>query len=226
MNTVTSITESLSYPANFRRATEGSQPEVLSDIYQESTNIVIWQRKLTTMLTKATEAILLSNPTLQTSVVVSPHDAEATITETLGSTQFAEILSKDIALLVDMFCYLFDIKHVGLRLAALDRAMYPRFHVDHVPCRLITTYQGVATEWIPDSAVDRSKLGIGNKGKADDQSGIFANTSDIRHLSQGDVALLKGERWDGNEGCGLIHRSPQLSSETRRLLLTLDFIND
>ncbi len=226
MNTLTSPAKPFTYPVNFRQVSEGRQPEILSDIYQEDTNIVIWQRRLTSRLTDAAEAILISNPVLQTSMFVSPQDADATVKKTLVSTPFAAILSEDIAHLVDMFCYLFDLKRVGLRLTTLDRAMCPRFHVDRIPCRLVTTYQGVATEWLPNYAADRSILGAGNKGKADDQSGIFGSAADIQHLSQGDVALLKGELWDGNEGGGLIHRSPQLSGEARRLLLTLDFAND
>ena len=226
MNTSTSSTQPLIDPAHYQQAAEGSEPEILSKIYQENTNIAIWQRSLSTKLAEAAKAVLLSNPLLQISVAVTPQNVEATLVETLGSTDFSDILIKDIARLVDMFCYLFETKHAGLRLAVLDRAMCPRFHVDRVPCRLMTTYQGVASEWLPDSAADRSKLGFGNKGQPDEQSGIYQNTSDIRHLNQGDVALLKGKLWEENEEGGLIHRSPQLPSETRRLLLTLDFIND
>jgi hypothetical protein len=213
-------------PANLSRVIEGNQPDVLADIFQEDANIVIWQRPSKNMQATAASAVLLAKPTLQISVVVTPQNAEEAINKALGSTPFAAILSKDIAQLVDMFCCLFDLKHAGLRLTALDRAMCPRFHVDRVPCRLVTTYQGIATEWLPHLAADRSKLGAGNQGKTDEQSGLFKSTDDIQQLHQGDVALLKGELWHENEGAGLIHRSPQLSNEARRLLLTLDFIND
>ena len=47
----------------------------------------------------------------------------------------------------------------------------------------------------------------------------------IKCLNQGDVALLKGEAWKGNKGAGLIHRSPTLDSNSRRLLLTIDFMD-
>ena len=73
--------------------------------------------------------------------------------------------------------------------------MCPRFHVDHIPCRLITTYTGGVTEWIPQSAADRSKLGAGNNGKPDEKSGLYRSESDIRKLISGEVALLKGEQW-------------------------------
>ncbi|MDB2703720.1 DUF1826 domain-containing protein [Methylophilaceae bacterium] len=55
---------------------------------------------------------------------------------------------------------------------------------------------------------------------------MFQDESDIKQLSQGDVALLKGKRWVGSEGKGLIHRSPQLSDQACRLILTIDFIGD
>jgi hypothetical protein len=36
--------------------------------------------------------------------------------------------------------------------------------------------------------------------------------------------LLKGSKWHGNEGHGLIHRSPALKEGERRLILTLDWL--
>jgi len=105
----------------------------------------------------------------------------------------------------------------------LNKAMCPRFHVDQVPCRLVTTYHGVATQWLPNDLVDRSKLGRGSNGKPDSESGLYSHESDIEQLSSGDVALLKGERWSGNENAGLVHCSPVTSFNETRLLLTLDF---
>ena len=32
--------------------------------------------------------------------------------------------------------------------------------------------------------------------------------------------------WEENEGKGLIHRSPKLHNGNKRLLMTLDFVND
>mgnify|MGYP000570713948 CR=1 FL=1 len=46
----------------------------------------------------------------------------------------------------------------------------------------------------------------------------------IQQISAGQVALLKGEKWQGNEGAGLIHRSPALAAGERRLILTLDWL--
>ena len=200
--------------------------DVLADIYQENTNIVVWKRSLTDELLEASISILSTNPDLEISLVVSPQDTVSNLQARLDSSKMAMILIEDIHKLVNMFCDLFDLKRVGLRLTSLKHAMCPRFHVDNVPCRLITTYQGIATEWLSHGNADRSKLGVGNKGKPDSQSGIYQDETDIQQLSQGDVALLKGEAWVGNEGKGLIHRSPQLYDQSSRLILTIDFIDD
>ena len=188
--------------------------------------MVVWKRDLANNLEQAADAIIESNPTLEKLLVVSPEEAFDSVKKLLGGSPEAELLAEDIANLVDMFCCLFDLKRGALRMTVLDRAMCPRFHVDRVPCRLVTTYQGIATEWLPHNVADRSKLGTGNMGKPDELSGLFEHISDIQQLKSGDVGLMKGELWHNNEGAGLIHRSPQVPNNTRRLVLTLDFMND
>lgn len=230
MSAATSIPSAIAQPIKaesiaFRCAAESIEPVVLADIYREETNIVIWRRELPSSLRTAVDNFLKANSRFQTSVTVTPKSALASITEALGNSDCYSALSENIAELVDMFCCLFDLGHAGLRLTALDRAMCPKFHTDKVPCRLVTTYQGVATEWLPHNCVDRTKLGPGSQGLPDEHSGLFQNKNVIRQLQAGDVALLKGERWEGNEGGGLVHRSPFASPEQKRLLLTLDFIS-
>ena len=103
--------------------------------------------------------------------------------------------------------------------------MCPRFHVDWVPCRLLTTYDGGGTQWLPHDLVDRRKLGPGSGGLPDECSGIIQICRGYSTIKSGDVALLKGENWIGNEGSGLVHRSPQLFDGEKRLLFSLDFTN-
>ena len=95
--------------------------------------------------------------------------------------------------------------------------MYPRFHVDHVPLRLISTYAGVASEWLEEGGMDRRRLGDAQAEPRDSER--------IQRLQAGWVALAKGEKWSGNEGAGLIHRSPTPPPGERRLLLTLDWLS-
>ena len=97
------------------------------------------------------------------------------------------------------------------------------FHTDHLKCRLVTTYYGPATQWLPNNLVNRNKLGPGNNGLADNVSGLYSNNSDIKQLDIGDIGLLKGEAWIDNIGLGLVHRSPHINGEYKRLYVTIDF---
>lgn len=205
-----------------RRAALGNEPRVLTNLYLDEINIAIWQRQLSETLKNSVDTFIRSNPTFQLSMTVAPETVFSSIRESFGDSSQME-LCENIAELTAMFCCLFELKRVGLRLTVLDRAMCPKFHVDKVPCRLITTFQGTATEWLPHHTVNREKLGIGSHGQPDDLSGLYQNPDDIQQLGCGDVGLLKGELWAGNENAGLVHRSPALATGERRLLLTLDF---
>lgn len=197
--------------------------EKLSEIYNENVNISIWKRKLNAALELAADEILNNNPELNLSMVPQPHHVKDLLLSELGSTPTTLSLIEDISFIVGMFCELFDLKRAWVRLDAINKPMCPRFHSDKVKCRLVTTYLGPATQWLPHQLVDRTKLGHGNNGQPDEKSGLFTKKTDIEQLDTGHVALLKGEAWNGNEGAGLIHRSPHSKSDYRRLYMTIDF---
>lgn len=201
----------------------GQEPDTLTTIYDDHVNIAIWQRELDHTLQKAAADVLQHSRSLQVACTVSVDNCIDTLFHALGETDSAKILSEDIHFLTDMYCCLFDLKQIGLRITKLDSAMCPKFHVDRVPARLITTYQGVATEWLKNQTVDRTKLGIASVGIPDDQSGVYRQASDVQQVSTGDVILLKGESWIGNEGNGIVHRSPSVPHGEQRLVMTLDF---
>lgn len=140
------------------------------------------------------------------------HEVLAGVADLEGHAAFVA----DVTWLVEAFACLLGARRIGLRLRSLSKPMCPRFHVDHVPLRLITTYAGVASEWLEESAMDRRRLG--------DPQAEPSGDGRIRQLRAGDVALAKGERWESNEGAGLIHRSPTPALAERRLLLTLDWL--
>ncbi len=208
-------------PALTRSPVWGDHPAVLADIFQDDVNIATWRRELPNTLRDVVDQVVASSGSLTVSMSVAPHDAFESIRESLGTDSECP-LSRDVAELVDMFCYLLGIKRAGLRLAVLDSAMCPKFHVDRVPCRLITTYRGTGTEWLQHEAVNRSRLGLGSGGKPDHESGLYRSAEDIEQLNCGDVALMKGELWENNEGAGLVHRSPSVDDGIARLLLSLD----
>lgn len=186
-----------------RGAVIGSDPAVLADIYLAENNLAIWNRTLNAAISVDAQRIVAAHPNLQVRMTVAPDSVGAALQEAVGLAVSAPVLIDDIIQVVDMFCFLFELKRAGLRLSVLDRAMCPRFHADQVPCRLVTTYMGAGTEW-------------------QDYAHAAAEPA-INQMNAGDIALLKGERWVGNEGGGLRHRSPQCNTKTSRLILTLDF---
>lgn len=203
-----------------RFSSSGGYPTILTDIYHEHINIAIWRRTIDGELKKAVEQFLAANSQYQKSVTLSPSRVHTEL-EKLTNGTAPKVLLDNMAELVDMFCCLFDLKYTGLRLAKFNGAMCPRFHVDQVPCRLVTTFYGPGTQWLPNHTVKRAKLGHGSQGQEDSVSGLYSQEGDIQQLSCGDVAILKGECWIGNENAGLVHRSPPTKAETR-LLMTLD----
>lgn len=121
-------------------------------------------------------------------------------------------LMEDLTLLREVVCELHGCAAAGLRLARIGRAMCPGWHVDRVGIRVVCTYQGPGTQWLDDQGVDRRDL---RSGRLEDGGFIQA--------IPGEIVLLKGALWHGNDAFGAIHRSPGLgSSASLRTLVTLD----
>lgn len=208
-----------------RRAVFSQEPSVLTEIYQDDVNFAVWQNPLSADTKQEIDAIMASAQHLKAVMTVTPDNVVSCLADHSEVLSDKKAFNQHIAVLVDMFCTLFELKRVGLRLNFIDSAMCPKFHVDHVPCRLITTFSGIATEWLPHDRVDRSRLGAASVGMPDESAGIMQSTADIQHLNTGDVALAKGEGWFDNENGGLVHRSPQPLAGEHRLVMTLDFID-
>ena len=206
-----------------RKASVGPEPAIFTSIYQPEINISVWQNAMPASVMAEANQLLAQAANVKMVMTTDPENVVDNLVEQCHELSATPELCQHIALLVDMFCTLFELERVGLRLTHLTHAMCPKFHVDKVPCRLVATFTGNATQWLPNESVDRSKLGFGSQGLPDHSSGIIRDLSQINQLNAGDIALLKGESWYDNEGGGLVHRSPELVNNEQRLLLTLDF---
>ena len=201
------------------RQTRGETPLALADILDNGVNLALWQRQLPLHIAEFGALLVSLNEPLAESLVVEL-DSEEAEPNLLGLAAGCRDLEgydgfiADVAWLVSAFACLLGAKRIGVRLRLLDKAMCPRFHVDHVPVRLITTYAGIGSQWLREGVMDRRQL-----SQADAQP-----SERIEQIHCGEVALLKGEKWRGNEGYGLIHRSPALAHNERRLILTLDWL--
>jgi hypothetical protein len=195
-----------------------------AEIYQESVNLCIWQRQCDTPIIRyASELTKKKHWSLRSVVNLNELDHVVYSALPMLNDEAGRLaLSEDIGSVARLFADLFELSSVGIRLSVLDTTMCPRFHTDNVPCRLVTTYIGKGTEWLPEYAVDRTKLGHVSSGLKDSESGVYLTKSDIQQLNAGDVALMKGTGWNDYEA-PITHRSPNIVSDERRLVLTLDF---
>ncbi|THF30853.1 DUF1826 domain-containing protein [Pseudomonas atacamensis] len=208
-------------PLLTRHQHQGVTPETLTRILEDQTNLAVWQRQLPVHIADFAQLVLSLNEPLAESLCLELPDEDAEpdlagLAAGLRDLQGFEGFVSDLKWLISAFACLLGARRIGVRLRVLDKAMCPRFHVDQVPVRLITTYAGIGSQWLEEGAMDRLQLG---QADAEPQG-----AASIRQLNSGDVALLKGEKWHGNEGFGLIHRSPQPAPGERRLLLTLDWL--
>lgn len=193
--------------------------DVLGAVLDDGCNLAVWQRQLPAQIADFASALLIQGEPLAQSMTLQLAEADAQPNLDGLVAQYADLPGQaaflaDVSWLVQAFACLLDARRVGLRLRVLDKAMCPRYHVDHVPLRLITSYAGPGSEWLEEGAMLRSRLG---DARAEPEQ-------PCQQLQAGHVALAKGEKWQGNEGRGLIHRSPQPPAGQRRLLLTLDWL--
>ncbi|MFJ7313291.1 DUF1826 domain-containing protein [Pseudomonas sp. NPDC098747] len=200
---------------------QGPAPEAMSRILDDEINLAVWQRHLPLHIAEFARLLLSLNEPLAESLCLELADEDAEpdlsgLASSFRDVEGYEGFIADLKWLVSAFACLLGARRIGLRLRVLDKAMCPRFHVDHVPVRLITTYAGIGSEWLEEGVMDRRQLGQANAEPQD--------ATPIQQLKSGEVALLKGEKWHGNEGFGLIHRSPQPAPGERRLILTLDWL--
>lgn len=221
MNVLAALQEPAKTGAKTRRTVISDDVSCLPEIYQDDVNMAIWNRALDPLLRASITRLVMTDPSFQIGLMTTPRSVYKSLIKALPDSN-TDVLAEDITCLVDMFSCLFEVEHVGLRLTVLHGAMCPRFHVDKVPCRLISTYVGPGTQWLEHQTVDRSKLGPSASLASDHERGTYTSEQDIRVVQSGAVGLLKGEAWDGNEGAGLVHRSPSVEGAVR-LLLTLDF---
>ena len=196
----------------------------LANIYQPQVNLAVWQGSLqqalgperAACLQHDLTALLQQQPGFRFSLMASQEQALQRLLSSLPADIHAcRGLAEYLQLTLELFLELFEPAAVSLRLQSLRGAMCPRFHVDHVPVRLVTTLLGPATEWLPEAAVCRSALGAGGGDPCLD-------SSRVARMASGDLALLKGSGWIGNEDNALVHRSPALADQPR-LFLSIDF---
>ena len=181
----------------------------LVEIFEPGVQVCVWQRDMDAAVSQYL-ARLERTGALQTIETLSAAGRPRLTCLPAGPGRDA--LIDDVSLLWEILCDLLGCPAVGLRLAQLGHAMCPGWHIDRVGIRLICTYQGPGTQWLDDQGIDRCDLSLTPRG-----DGAFIQAT------AGEVVLLKGALWQGNERLGALHRSPEIAAGAgARTLVTLD----
>ena len=197
----------------------GLAPDVLAQIYQDQCQIALWQRPVPSESATYIRALTQHRQHINVRQLLPVTSVTEALNAVLPKLAGYEDFVADVQQLADMFGCLFELNYMGLRLASLETAMCPSFHVDQVPCRLVTTYQGPGTHWLNSGQRQTLLDALGIKGAL---QGKGQELTQWQQLAVGEVALLKGEGWQDNIGRGLWHRSPPVPTGTYRLFLSLD----
>ena len=157
--------------------------------------------------------VALAQPSFRVLTSVTPSEGPRAL-----MAQMTELprLAEEVHFWTAVLAELTGCELVGVRLARLEAAMCPRFHVDKVTVRVVSTFAGHGTEYLAEEDVDRRWLGHAARGVSDEASGLMRPGARIRRAESSDVVLLKGEAWPKNAGRGAVHRSPAASAASPR----------
>ena len=125
-----------------------------------------------------------------------------------GSASFFKNLIK-ITHVCEIFCDIQNTSSISMWIGS--KRGCKRFHIDNVPQRLLVTYSGEGTEWLPDAAADKSAYLNGEPNEK-----ILKFPQKKQFVNEWDIAIFKG----GSEG--LLHRTPDSALKKNSILLRLD----
>ena len=125
-----------------------------------------------------------------------------------NETLYTEWLN-DMAEVCRIFCILEKIDTVSFHLGTQRSCR--RYHIDNVPRRMLVTYAGKGTEWIPDEAADRKAFKSGEPNEK-----IIKDKSALQFINPWDVAVFRG----GPNG--VLHRTPDAALNGPSILMKLD----
>ncbi|MCP4440051.1 MAG: DUF1826 domain-containing protein [Aureispira sp.] len=197
-----------------KSAAIGSDFKILKDIHEESKNIAIYQRSTQT-LNQELEQLMDYDIEFR---------SKGSVSEIIQALQnyfdidelTVPVFFEDVINLLKKFEELTKANSFRIFLAVVDSNMCRRFHTDINYLRLLCTYVGQGTLWLPDTAVDWKAYTahVGNEQ-------IVKDKELIQQVDAGDVTILKGALYPNAKP--IMHRSPSIEETAEeRLLLRID----
>lgn len=191
-----------------KRSRAAAELAASEQLASDEVNLVTWHRELPPTLEAQLASWVQHHPAHFDSFVTLPSYDLAEATSGLAEPSRTWILA-DLAVLLARLADLAGTRRLRISFGAVRTDQCRKFHVDHVRYRLVTTYLGPGTEWVPDHAVDRAALAHPASCPCDANKSIVRDEAAVRHAIAGDVLLMKGARHPSQRGA--VHRSPPIS---------------
>jgi hypothetical protein len=186
--------------------------EASERLAQGEVNLVSWHRELPSDLPGQLVEWANRFPAQFDEIVCMPNYDLSAATHGLAEPVRAW-LTMDIAVLLGRLAHIANASRLRVSFGAVRTDQCRKFHVDYVRYRLVTTYVGPGTEWVPDEAVRREALDHPPDCPCDANKEIVRDASAIRHAVPGEVLVMKGALHPSHRGA--VHRSPPIEGTGR-----------
>lgn len=182
------------------RVAASELPSVLRRWREPDCQLALWQRSLAPQVVDELDSTSLESlPSLRFTAAadeVGRKLGAAMSGSPLKDTALGTALSLDMAHLVSLFVRATDSQDVDVRLETVRDDACRKFHADTTLARLVTTYVGRGTVWVPaEHAQEALRL----------QEDYAGPTSEMPRFA---VGLFGGVETSGG---GLVHRSPRIA---------------
>lgn len=206
-----------------QRVSAETRRPAFAPILEPSRNIVTVPRPLPSLVAEALNAVCGGEPfAREARVDVGDTDVGALI-EPVQDGLARRYLEREITEHVQAFGTVMRRRHLHARLSIVVDDACRKLHSDFVSIRLLCTYAGPGTEWVANEDVVRENLSRVDVDMETANRSVLRHPNAVRRCAPGEVILLKGDAYDGNEGRGAVHRSPPIHDlGLRRLVLKID----
>lgn len=205
-------------PPSFRI---GADAGVLSAVHEPEVNVAIWERSVPVAVVAQLREWAKTSKTEFDEQLDTKSFALGRAIAGLTDEKTRSWLVADVAETLGAFASVAGTTRMRVSFGAVNTDKCRKFHVDFVGLRLVLTYAGPGTEWLPNSAVDRAALAHPLDCPCDANKKIVRSEGEIRRAKAGDVVILKGGKFHGDPTRAAVHRSPpvEASGETRVVLI-------
>lgn len=178
----------------------------LARVAERGTSLAVWQRDVPEGLCRYLDELPIDALPTETRTIASSQSRVAVAgflaqlwpEPTLGR----QLLCHDVSNLVEEFAGLTGARRIRITIDGDYRNANPTYRAFDKRLRMVTSYRGMAMDWLPNEVVDRDLLESGDNG-------LICDDPNAQHrIGRFEVAMLKGEKFSGQAGLGLVCCDP------------------